>query len=148
MAQNSKIWGVEKKVNFLTSQKSALFGLANGQSVTYLKIQTKVFRVPSGTPMDWFLMKSVNAKYPLSCRKCVKKQPRQTPQVCRSPPEMVPPYSPGSCPPKILQNTLMPCHSFIEKKLIFWRPYILTKVLKRPWSRQKLTYVKMGQKGS
>ena len=47
-----RILGVKKKVNFLTSQKSALFGLANDQSVTYLKIQTKVFRVPSGTPMD------------------------------------------------------------------------------------------------
>ena len=36
------------------------------------KIQTKVCRVPGDTPMDWFLMKSVNAEYPLRCHKCVK----------------------------------------------------------------------------
>ena len=41
-----------KKGELLTSQKSALFGPANGQSVTYLKIQTQVCGVPSGTPMD------------------------------------------------------------------------------------------------
>ena len=53
MAQNSEIWGESKKFdNFLTSQKLALFGPANGQSMTYSKIQTKVSRVPWGPPMD------------------------------------------------------------------------------------------------
>ena len=51
----------------------ALFGPANGQSVTYSKIQTKVCRVSWSTPIDSFLMKSVNAEYPLSYRKCVEK---------------------------------------------------------------------------
>ena len=84
MAQNSEIWGGRK--NFWTfSQKSALFGPANNQSVTYLKIPTKVFRVPSSTPMDWFLMKSVNAKYPLSCHKCVKKWTLCTQSPARPP---------------------------------------------------------------
>ena len=55
-------------------KKLALFGPANDQSVTYSKIQTKVCRVSKGTPMDWSLIKSVNAEYPLSCHKCVEKQ--------------------------------------------------------------------------
>ena len=52
MAQNSEIWGSKKKVNFFDISKLAVFGPANSQSVTYPKIQTKVCRVPSGTPMD------------------------------------------------------------------------------------------------
>ena len=39
-------------------------------------MQTKVCRGPYGAPMDWCLMKSVNAEYPLSCRKYVKKPPK------------------------------------------------------------------------
>ena len=77
MAQNSEIW-VIKKIWQLSDiskipKKSALFGPANGQLVTYSKIQTKVCREPWATPMDWFLMKSMNAEYPLSCCKCVGK---------------------------------------------------------------------------
>ena len=71
-----KFGGSKKFDNFLTSQnpkKLALFGPANGQSVTYSKIQTKVCRVPWDPPMNWFLIKSVNAEYPLSCHKCVEK---------------------------------------------------------------------------
>ena len=44
MGQNSEILGFKEKVNFLTSQKLAPFGPANGQSLTYSKIQTKVCR--------------------------------------------------------------------------------------------------------
>ena len=73
MAQNSEIWRVKKIVEFLTSRKLAPFGPANGQSVTYSKIQTKVCRTPYSTPMDRFLIKSVNPEYPLSCHKCVEK---------------------------------------------------------------------------
>ena len=91
-----KFWnlgGAEKKLNFLTSQKLALFGPANGQLVTYPKIQTKVCRLPSGTPMDWFLMKSVNAEYPLSCCNCVEDQtlcsltPARPPKCVTPPPK-------------------------------------------------------------
>ena len=104
MAQNSKIWGVKKKVNFLTSQKFAPFSPANGQSVTYSKIQTKVCRIPYSTPMDRFLIKSVNPGYPLSCRKCAQKRHLSltacgTPLSVLHPPKMVPPYSLGTCPP-------------------------------------------------
>ena len=92
MAQNSKIWGSKKLLNFLTSQKLAPFGPANGQSVTYSEIQTKVCRTPYSTPMDRFLIKSVNPEYPLSCHKCVEKQtfcilcPARPPE-CVTPPQ-------------------------------------------------------------
>ena len=46
MAQNSEIWGLKNLKIFLTSQKSALFCPANGQLVSYSKIQTKVCRTP------------------------------------------------------------------------------------------------------
>ena len=87
-------------------KNSALKAPGNNQSVMYSKIQPRVSRVPYSTPVDWFLTKSVNAKYPLSCRKCVKKtellcsMPHQMPQVCRTPSKKVPPYSLGICPPK------------------------------------------------
>ena len=55
------------------SQKLALKAPQNSQSVTYSKIQTKVCRVPQYTPMDWLLIESINAEYPLRCHKCVKK---------------------------------------------------------------------------
>ena len=91
MAQNSEIWGVKKKVNFLTSQKLAPFGPANGQLVTYSKIQTKVCKTPYSTPMDRFLIKSVNPEYPLSCHKCAQKHHLSsmacgTPFKCVTPP--------------------------------------------------------------
>ena len=146
--------GQKKRWTFLTSQTSALFGPANSQLVTYLKIQTKVCRVPSDTPMDWFLMKSVNAEYPLSCCKCVEKRtlctrsPARPPKCVAPPPKMVPPYSPGSCPSKTPRTLQSPIAPSSRKNLIFWRHPILTKVLKQPWSHQKLTYVKIDQKGS
>ena len=46
---DSKFWnlgGSKISNNFLTAQKWALFDPANGQLVTYSKIQTKVCRVP------------------------------------------------------------------------------------------------------
>ena len=54
-----------------------------------------------------FLIKSMNAEYPLSCCKCVEKQTlcfwcsAGLPK-CITPPlhKMVPPYSPVTCPPK------------------------------------------------
>ena len=58
MAQNSEIWGCQKNSttsqirHFKNPKKSALFGPANGQLVTYSKIQTKVCRVPWGPAMD------------------------------------------------------------------------------------------------
>ena len=59
-----KFGGSKKFDNFLTSQKSALIGPANSQLVTYSKIQTKVYRTPQPTPMDLFLIKSVNLSTP------------------------------------------------------------------------------------
>ena len=99
-----KFGGSKKKVNFLTSQKLAPFGPANGQSVTYSKIKTKVCRTPYSTPMDRFLIKSVNPKYPLRCCKCAQKHPLtstacKTPLSVSQPPKMVPLYSLGTCPP-------------------------------------------------
>ena len=71
--QIPKFRGSKKLLNFLTPQKLAPFGPANGQLVTYSKIQTKVCRTPYSTPMDRFLIKSVNPKYPLSCHECAQK---------------------------------------------------------------------------
>ena len=109
MGQNSEIWGVKKIWQLFDIskilKKLALFGPANDQSVTYSKIQTKVCRVPWGPPVDWFLIKSVNAEYPLSCHKCVEKQtfcvlcPTGPQSVSHHPQKMVPPYSLGTCPP-------------------------------------------------
>ena len=76
MAQNSEIWGVKKNGQLFDISKILknwhFSAPANAQSVTYLKIQTKVCRVPWGPPMDWLLIKSVDAEYPLSCHKCVE----------------------------------------------------------------------------
>ena len=56
----SKFWNLGCQKNLTTfwhlknPKKSALFGPANSQLVTYSKIQPRVCRVPWGTPMDWF----------------------------------------------------------------------------------------------
>ena len=44
-------------------QKLALNGPWSSQLVRYSKIQTRVSRTPWAIPMDWFLMKSVNAVF-------------------------------------------------------------------------------------
>ena len=106
-----------------------------------------IFKNPnSDTPMHWFLIKSVNVKYPVSCGKCVKKQnlhfqcPARPPQVCHTPPKMVPPYSLGTCWPK----TPKPHWSLVAPSLrknwfsedkIFAKSTLL-------WSSQKFTYFK------
>ena len=64
--------------------------------------------------MDWFLIKSVNAEYPLSCRKCVEKWtfcilcPAGPPKCFAPPPKMVPPYSLGICPPTNIETLWSP----------------------------------------
>ena len=155
----SKFWNLGGQKNWTTfwhlknPKKSALFGPAIGQSVTYSKIQTRVCRVPWGIPMDWFLIKSVNAKYPLSCRKCVVKQtfcvlcPAGPPKCIASPPKMVPPYSLGTCPPTNPRHFEAPSLLHREK-IDFLKASFFGKLLEWPWSRQKLTYVKIDQKGS
>ena len=113
-------------------KKLALFGPANGQSVTYSKIQTKMCRVPWGPPMDRFLMKSVNAEYPLSCRKGVKKQtfcilcPAGPPKCVTPPPKMVPPYSLGTYPPTNPKTLWCPVTPSLRKNwfsegIFFWQ---------------------------
>ena len=84
--------------------------------------------------MDWCLMKSVNAEYPLSCRKYVEKPPKSGTFGLEAPPE---PPSFSDPPQKwyhqiaqpsahLKPQALLSSHrSFIEKKLIFWDPYIL-----------------------
>ena len=155
----SKFWNLGGQKNSTTfwhlenPQKSALFSPGNSQSVTYSKIQTKVCRVPWGPPMDWFLIKSVNAEYPLSCRKCVEKQTfcilcPAGPPKCVSPPEkMVPPYSLGTYPPTNPRHFDAPLLLHWEK-IDFLKASFFGKLLERPWSRQKLTYVKIDQEGS
>ena len=136
MAQNSKIWGGQKNLttfwHLKNPKKSALFCPGNGQSVTYSKIQTKVCRVPWGPPIDWFLIKSVNAEYPLSCHKCVEKRtfcilcPTGPPKCVEPPPKMVPPYSLGTCPPtnpKTLWCPIAPSSrkNWFSEGIFFWQ---------------------------
>ena len=70
--------------------------------------------------MDWLLTKSVNAQYHLSYHKCVKKTellcsiPRRMPQVCHTPPKIVPPYSLGNCPPKTPPPSLIEALSLLH----------------------------------
>ena len=143
-----KIWQLFDISKIL--KKSALFGPANSQLVTYSKIQTKVCRVTWGTPMDWFLIKSVNAEYPLSCRKYVEKQTfcvlwDAGPPKCVTPPPpngttIYPSYLPIYKP----WDTLKPSHSFMEKKLIFWTHLFLANYSNSPgvaknWHMSKLT---------
>ena len=142
--------GSKKKMNFFDISKSAVFGPANGQSVTYPKIQTKVCRVPSGTPMDWFLMKSANAEYPLSCRKCVEKRTICTridatpPEVHQTPPKMVPPYSPAICPPKTSRTLWWPVapssrKNWFSEGPIFWQKYSNGPGVAKNWHMSKWT---------
>ena len=134
----SKFWNLGGQKNLTTywhlkiPKKSALFGSANSQSVTYSKIQTRVSRVPWGPPMDWFLIKSVNTEYPLSCCKCVEKRtffvlcPAGPPKCVTSPPKMVPPYSLGTCPPtnpKKLWCPIVPSlrKNWFSEGIFFWQ---------------------------
>ena len=73
-------------------------------------------------------------------------KPRQMPPGCHTPPKMVPPYSLGTCPPTTPRHFHAPSLLHWEN-IDFWRPLILAKVLERPWSRQKLTYVKIDLMG-
>ena len=73
--------------------------------------------------------------------------PRWTPQVCRTPPKMVPPYSLGICPPKT--PSLVKASSLLHReKIDFLKASFFGKLLEQPWSCQKLTYVKIDQEGS
>ena len=151
-------------------KKFILNGLQNGQLVTYSKMQTKVYRGPYGAPMDWCWMKLVNAEYPLSCHKCVEKvelsdlKPRQSPQVCHTPPKMVPPYSPGICPPKTPKPWERVAAPSSRKKWfsegpIFWHKYsngpgvakkwhISNLTKKGPGTCHKLSWVQIWEKNS
>ena len=52
-------------------------------------------------------------------------KPCQSSQVSRTPPKMVPPYSPWTCPPKTPKPHQTVITPSSRKKLIFWDPYIL-----------------------
>ena len=108
MTQNSKIWGGSKKKsnNFLTSQKSALFGPASGQLVTYSKTQTKVCRTSYSTQVYWLILDEISqCRVPFKLSQMCQKMeplfsmPHWIPLSVSHPPKMVPQYSLGTCPP-------------------------------------------------
>ena len=95
-------------------------------------MQTKVCRVPWGPPKDWFLVKSVNAEYSLSFRKCVEKRTfcvlchAGPPKCVELPPKMVPPYSLGTCRPtnpKTLWCPIAPSSrkNWFSEGIFFWQ---------------------------
>ena len=82
--------------------------------------------------MDWFLIKSVNAEYPLSCGKCVEKWtfcvlcPAGPPKCVTHPQKMVPPYSLGTWPPtnpKTLWSPIAPSSrkNWFSEGIFFWQ---------------------------
>ena len=158
----SKFWisnAPEFRQLFDTSKnlkKSTLNDLQNSQLVTYSKIQTKVCRRPWGAPMDWCLMKSVNAKYPLICCKCVEKPPKsgtfRFEAPARAPKCLAPPqkwYHHIAQPSAYLQpQALRKSHrSFIEKKLIFWDPIFWHKYSNGPGVTKKWHISNLTKKG-
>ena len=91
-------------------KKSTLNGLQSGQSVTYSKMQTKVSRGPydctSALMLDEIGQCRVPSKLPQMCQRSGTfgfEAPPEPPSVLHTPPKMVPPYSPGICPPKTLK---------------------------------------------
>ena len=130
-------------------KKSALFGPANGQSLTYSKSQTRVCRLPWSPPMDWFLIKSVNAEYPLSCRKCVENghfvfYALLDPLSVSHPPKMVPPYSLGTCPatnPETLWCQVTPSsrENWFSEDIFFFANYSNGPGVAKNWHMSKLT---------
>ena len=120
-----KFGGVKKMDNFLTSLKSSKSGTfwpSKWPISDLFKNPNWICKVPFGTPMDWSLMKSVNAEYPLNCCKYgpAHSKPCQTPQVCHTPSsKMVPPYSLGTCPTKTPKALWSPIAPSLRKKLIF-----------------------------
>ena len=135
------------------SNPSTLNGPVNGQSVRYSKIQTRVSRTPQDTPMDWFLMKSVNAKYPLSHRKCAEKcnfsvsffsMAHGTPLSASHPPKMVPSYSLVIWLPKTPKSHWSPIAPSSRKLWFsedtqFWPKYSNGPGVAKSWQISKVT---------
>ena len=76
----------------------------------------------------------------------LRSMPCRTPQVCRTPPKMVPPYSLGTCPPKTAPSLVKALLLLHQEKINFLKVSFFDKLLERPWSRQKMTYFKIGHK--
>ena len=124
--QHSRIWQL-----FDTSKnlkKSTLNGPRNGQSVTYSKIQTKVCRgtldCTYGLMLDEIGQCRVPSKLPQMCRKSGTfgfEAPPEPPSVSH-PPKMVPPYSPGICPPKTPPSLIKESSLLHWEKIDFLRP--------------------------
>ena len=74
--------------------------------------------------------------------------PSDAPSVSHPPPKMVPPYSLGTCPPKIPPSLIEASLLLHGEKIDFLKASFFDKLLERPWSRQKLTYFKIGHKMS
>ena len=106
MAQNSKIWGVKKKGELFDISKIGTFrpserpigDLCKNPNQGVLSTLWHTY----GLILDEISQCRVPSKLSQMCQKMhpVHLKPCQTPQVCHTPPKMVPPYSPGSCPPK------------------------------------------------
>ena len=73
--------------------------------------------------------------------------PPDAPSVLH-PPKMVPPYSLGTCPPKTPPSLVKALSLLHREKIDFLKASFFDKLLERPWSRQKLTYFKIGHKMS
>ena len=74
--------------------------------------------------------------------------PHWMPQVCHTPPKMVPPYSLGICPPETPPSLIKASLLLHREKIDFLKASFFDNLLKQPWSRQKLTYFKIGHKMS
>ena len=64
------------------------------------------------------------------------------------PPKMVPPYSLGIYPPKTPPSLVEALSLLHREKIDFLKGSFFDKLLERPWSCQKWTYVKIDQEGS
>ena len=104
-----------------------------------------------GLILDQISQCRVPSKLPQMCqenRTFAFNAPPDTPSVSHPPPKMVPPYSLGICPPKTPPSLVKASSLLHREKINFLKAYFLGKLLERPWSHQKLTYVKIDQEGS
>ena len=72
---------------------------------------------------------------------------QDAPSVSHPPQKMVPPYSLGTYPPKT-QSIIEALLLFHQEKIDFLKASFFDKLLKQLWSRQKLTYFKIGHEMS
>ena len=54
--------------------------------------------------------------------------PHRMPQVCRTPPKMVPPYSLGTCPPKTLPTLIEALSLLHREKIDFLKAFFFLQI--------------------